>query len=75
MTMFISFETVFKGSKAVSHKVSKLQEQTMYSFRIRAANEAGYGWYSEILSCQTTVHPPSVIKGRLMDRGHSVHKY
>ncbi|XP_028401891.1 fibronectin type-III domain-containing protein 3A-like [Dendronephthya gigantea] len=58
-----SFETVFKGSAAVSHKVGKLQEQTMYSFRIRAANEAGYGPYSEIFSCQTTVQPPPVIKG------------
>ena len=58
-----SFETVFKGS-TTAHKVTKLQEQTMYSFRIRAANEAGYGPYSEISSCTTATQPPAIIKGR-----------
>lgn len=61
-----SFETVFKSS-TTSHKVSKLHEQTQYSFRIRAANEAGYGPYSEILVCQTAIQPPAVIKGLCHD--------
>jgi hypothetical protein len=63
LTIFeYSFETVFKSS-TTSQKVSKLQEQTTYYFRIRAANEAGYGPYSKILSCNTAIQPPAVIKG------------
>ena len=54
---------MFKGS-TTAHKVTKLHEQTTYSFRIRAANEAGYGPYSEIASCTTSIQPPAIIKGR-----------
>ena len=57
-----SFETVYEGPSS-SYKVGKLQEQTSYSFRIRAANEASYGPYSDIFICQTTVQPPPSVKG------------
>lgn len=57
-----SFETVFKGL-AMTCKVGKLREQTLYSFRIRSANEAGFGPYSDIFICQTGVQPPSSVKG------------
>lgn len=60
--IWYSFATVFEGS-TTSHKVSKLQEQTQYIFRIRAANESGYGAYSEIFTCKTAVQPPAVVKG------------
>ena len=60
--LLFSFETIYKGS-AKSHKVSKLCEQSSYGFRVRAANEAGYGPYSDVRIYKTGVQPPASVKG------------
>ncbi|XP_022087990.1 fibronectin type-III domain-containing protein 3A-like [Acanthaster planci] len=52
---------VYSGAN-VSHKVSKLSEQTSYRFRIFASNDAGDGPYSESYTFTTTKAPPPCLK-------------
>ncbi|XP_063727044.1 fibronectin type-III domain-containing protein 3A-like isoform X2 [Symsagittifera roscoffensis] len=59
------FVTTFSGA-AVSYKVIKLQEQTSYTFRINASNDAGSGPFSSLYSFTTTKSPPPPIKAPKM---------
>lgn len=56
-----SFIPVYQGTNYV-YKVSKLQESTLYNFRICAANIAGTGERSKVYSFCTTKSPPPTIK-------------
>jgi hypothetical protein len=56
------FQCVYQGTSH-SCKVSRLQEMTVYRFRIAAANDAGQGDYSEIQEFSTCIAPPPSLKG------------
>lgn len=59
------FQCVYQGTSHTC-KVNRLQEMTMYRFRIAAANGAGQGHYSEIYEFSTCIAPPSSLKGILL---------
>lgn len=56
------FQCVYQGTSH-SCKVNRLQEMTVYRFRIAAANDAGQGDYSEIQEFSTCIAPPPSLKG------------
>lgn len=58
-----SFIQIYDGINH-SHKVSKLSEDTEYTFRICASNEAGQGPYSDHYTFKTTKAPPPALKGK-----------
>ncbi|XP_021928755.1 fibronectin type-III domain-containing protein 3A isoform X2 [Zootermopsis nevadensis] len=55
------FQCVYQGTSHTC-KVNRLQEMTMYRFRIAAANGAGQGHYSEIYEFSTCIAPPPSLK-------------
>jgi hypothetical protein len=58
------FQCVYQGTSH-SCKVNRLQEMTVYRFRIAAANDVGQGDYSEIQEFSTCIAPPPSLKGIL----------
>jgi hypothetical protein len=66
MLVFFSFrfQGVYQGTSH-SCKVNRLQEMTVYRFRIAAVNDAGQGDYSEIQEFSTCIAPPPSLKGTL----------
>ena len=56
------FYPVYQGPM-LSHKINRLQETTVYSFRINARNKAGDGHYSQVFKCRTSKAPPPAVKG------------
>ncbi|KAG1708537.1 Fibronectin type-III domain-containing protein 3A [Nymphon striatum] len=56
-----SFIQIYHGVNH-SHKVSKLSEDTEYTFRICASNEAGQGPYSDDYTFKTSKAPPPALK-------------
>lgn len=59
------FQIVYSGTNYVC-KVTKLQEQTEYTFRIKAGNDrAGTGKYSENYTFKTAAAMPSTVKGQV----------
>ncbi|XP_043227353.1 fibronectin type-III domain-containing protein 3a-like isoform X2 [Amphibalanus amphitrite] len=62
------FYVVYEGS-GTQFKMARLSEDTEYRLRICAANEAGEGPYSNVVSTRTTRQPPPSVRGlRLGDR-------
>lgn len=58
------FQIVYSGTNYVC-KVTKLQEQTEYTFRIKAGNDrAGTGKYSENYTFKTAAAMPSTVKSQ-----------
>ncbi|KAH1001926.1 hypothetical protein HUJ04_005882 [Dendroctonus ponderosae] len=55
------WQCVYRGT-ALSCKVNKLHESTIYKFRISASNDAGTGDYSPEYRFSTSVAPPAVLK-------------
>lgn len=55
------FYSVYKGT-AFTCKITKLQEQTTYKFRINATNDAGVGDYSNTVEFTTNIAPPPGLK-------------
>lgn len=55
------FQCVYQGTSH-SCKVNRLQEMTVYRFRIAAANDAGQGDYSDIQVFSTCIAPPPPLK-------------
>lgn len=45
------------------YKVNRLQELTLYRFRIAASNDAGQGDFSEVYEFSTCRAPPASVKG------------
>ncbi|CAM4797813.1 unnamed protein product [Rotaria magnacalcarata] len=56
-----NFNSIYIGNTS-SHKISKLQENTSYHFRICAKNDTGPGPWSEIYTFTTPKSPPSALK-------------
>jgi fibronectin type III domain-containing protein 3 len=56
------FYSVYNGPLNL-FKVTKLQESTLYGFRVSASNETGQGEWSEICRVNTTKSPPIINKG------------
>ncbi|KAE8744685.1 hypothetical protein FOCC_FOCC008688, partial [Frankliniella occidentalis] len=55
------FQTVYQGTNH-TYKVNRLQELTVYRFRIAASSDAGQGDFSEIYEFSTCIAPPSSVK-------------
>ncbi|XP_065312639.1 uncharacterized protein LOC135922148 isoform X2 [Gordionus sp. m RMFG-2023] len=55
------FNCVYVGD-ALSCKVTKLHENSVYDFRVRSFNESGYGPFSSNHSFKTSWAPPSTVK-------------
>ncbi|XP_023720890.1 fibronectin type-III domain-containing protein 3A isoform X3 [Cryptotermes secundus] len=60
-TWMKEFQCVYQGTSH-SCKVNRLQEMTVYRFRIAAANDAGQGDFSEIQEFSTCIAPPPSLK-------------
>jgi len=58
------FEVVYRGP-ATACKVSRLQEDTEYQFRICSLNAAGQGPFSDLYTFATSKAPPSQVKGKI----------
>ena len=58
------FYVVYEGS-GTQFKMARLAEDTEYRLRICAANEAGDGPYSNVISTRTTRQPPPSVRGEL----------
>lgn len=56
------YQTVYQGTNH-TYKVNRLQELTLYRFRIAASNDAGQGEFSETYEFSTCIAPPASIKG------------
>ncbi|XP_054719651.1 fibronectin type-III domain-containing protein 3A-like isoform X2 [Uloborus diversus] len=56
-----SFVPIYHGP-GQSYKVSRLQENTSFQFRICASSESGQGPYSPVYSFQTSLAPPPSLK-------------
>lgn len=59
------FEVVYRGTTS-NCKVTRLNEDTEYQFRICALNGAGQGPFSDLYRFSTSKAPPSQIKGMLL---------
>lgn len=55
------FQCAYKGT-AMTYKVNKLHELTIYRFRICASNDAGVGDFSDIYEFTTSIAPPTAVK-------------
>nr|CAD7439983.1 unnamed protein product [Timema bartmani] len=55
------FQTVYQGTSH-SCKVNRLQELTMYRFRVAATDDAGQGDFSSVEEYTTTIAPPPSLK-------------
>nr|CAD7591808.1 unnamed protein product [Timema genevievae] len=55
------FQTVYQGTSH-SCKVNRLQELTMYRFRVAATDDAGQGDFSNVEEYTTTIAPPPSLK-------------
>jgi predicted phage tail protein len=55
------FQCVYKGT-ALTYKVNKLHELTIYRFKICASNDAGVGEFSDVYEFTTSIAPPAIIK-------------
>ncbi|CAF1539479.1 unnamed protein product [Adineta ricciae] len=56
-----TFNSIYTGNTS-SHKISKLQENTSYHFRICAKNDTADGPWSEVYTFSTTKAPPNALK-------------
>lgn len=56
-----NFHNIYTGNLS-SHKINKLQENTIYRFRICAKNDAGLGPWSDVYAFTTTKAPPNSLK-------------
>ena len=65
------FYVVYEGS-GTQFKMARLSEDTEYRLRICAANEAGEGPYSNVVSTRTTRQPPPSVRGELAFNAHCV---
>ena len=52
-----TFLVVYRGS-GVNHRVTKLQQNTLYTFRIAASSVSGQGAWSDHMTSVTTPTPP-----------------
>ncbi|CAG2064100.1 unnamed protein product [Timema podura] len=57
----LKFQTVYQGTSH-SCKVNRLQELTMYRFRVAATDDAGQGDFSSVEEYTTTIAPPPSLK-------------
>ncbi len=61
------YELYFDGKtytvKGTSHKVTGLEDDTSYRYRIRSCNEGGYSSYSSYMTVKTALKPPAVPTG------------
>ncbi|XP_022918886.1 fibronectin type-III domain-containing protein 3A isoform X3 [Onthophagus taurus] len=55
------FQRIFKGT-SLTFKVTKLQEITIYRFRISAKNDAGKGEFSDVYEFKTIIAPPAAVR-------------
>ena len=62
---FYRFHTIYSGP-LTSYKVNKLQENTVYRFRICASNSTGIGPVSAVYEFTTAFTHPAPIKSKLL---------
>ncbi|XP_029462382.1 fibronectin type-III domain-containing protein 3A-like [Rhinatrema bivittatum] len=58
---FGRFVTIYNGP-CHTYKVQRLNESTVYNFKIQAYNDAGEGQFSEVYTFATTKSPPASLK-------------
>lgn len=56
------FHEVFTGN-SVAHRVTRLQPDTKYIFRVAAISHSGQGDWSDYVSIMTTPPPPMIPRG------------
>ena len=69
--LFYSFRTVYQGS-AATHKATRLQPATEYTFRAAAISESGQGAWSDHVTFKTLPTPPLAPTGTHLNKSVSI---